>query len=108
MTQVVFQNAVTAAGNGNTLTVNGMKTLTVEIFGTATSAQVNFMAASVSGTYTPITGTNLDGFTQAVDVTSVSATPQLWQFDVTALASVQMQVASISGGSITVQGQVSV
>jgi hypothetical protein len=105
---VVFQNNVSVTGVGNTLTVNGMKTLLVEVFGTATSGTVNFMGASISGNYTSIIGTNVSNANLpfAASTSTVSATPQLWQFDLTGLKTVQMQIGAVAGGNIMVQGTV--
>src|SRR5690348_11622579 len=59
--QVVFQNAAAAVGNGTAFTVGGLRTLVVEVFGaTSPAGTVSFMGASKSGTYAPISGTRLD------------------------------------------------
>ena len=105
---VVFQAAVGASGNGNAIIVTGYSTLTIEVFGASTPAgTVSFEAASTSGTYAPITGTNLNGFTQATSTTAISATPVQWQFSVEGLDTFQCPVAWTSG-TITVQGRLSV
>ncbi|MCL6442081.1 MAG: hypothetical protein K6T83_01220 [Alicyclobacillus sp.] len=103
--QVVFQNAVSASGNGATISVNGWKTLLIEVFGANSPAgTVNFQAASISGVFVPITGVNLNGLSSATSTSSISTTPTLWQFDVSALDSFQCPV-TWTAGTITVQGR---
>lgn len=105
---VVFQAAASASGNGNAITVTGYSTLTIEVFGASTPVgTVSFEAASTSGVYVPITGTNLNGFTQAESTTAISATPVFWKFDVGGLDTFQCPVIWTSG-TITVQGRLSV
>lgn len=103
---IVFQNTAITTGNGQALTVGGLKTLTVEIFGTATSGTINFQGMQASGTVTTIIGTLISNIsmTQATSTSSISTTPSIWQFDITGLKTVQMNISAVSGGNITVQG----
>lgn len=98
-----FQNAVTAAGQGTALTVGGYRTLTVEISGTSTSRTLEFKAAGPSGAYRQLTAVRLSDFTVA---SSTTGSGELWQFDVTGLSSVIMDVTAVAGGNVTVQGRV--
>ncbi len=103
---IVFQAAAGAVGNGATLAVSGLKTLTVEVFGASSpSGTVSFMGASTSGTYAPISGTRLDTLAQATDSSDISTIPVLWQFEITGLVSVEIQITAWTAGTITVQGQ---
>lgn len=103
--QATFQNAVAVSGNGTAVSAKGFKTLVVEVFGaTSPAGTVSFQAASVSGIYAPITGTNLNGLAQATSTSAISATPTQWQFDVEGLDSFECPV-TWTAGTITVQGR---
>lgn len=105
VTDVTFQSAVGATGNGTAVSVKGYKTLVVEVYGASTPAgTVTFQAAGTSGLFADITGTNLNGFAQATSTSSIGTTPVQWQFDVEALDQFQCPVAWTSG-TITVTGR---
>lgn len=99
---VVFHNEASSAADGATIPVDGNKTLTIEIWGTSATRNVAFMGIGPSGTARPINGVNLTDFT--VDV-STSGTGELWQFDVTGLTSVIMDLTAVSGGNVSVKGK---
>ena len=98
---VTFHNAATVAADGATFAVEGYKTLTVEIYGTSVSRTVAFMGVGASGTARAIKGVNLTDLSLA---TSTAGTAELWQFDITGLKSVIMDLTSISGGNVSVKG----
>lgn len=98
---VTFLDAVTSPGQG-TFTVGGYKTLTVEIYGTSTSRTVNFKATLASGAQIPITGVNLSSMSTG---TSTSGTGEIWQFDVTGLNTVIMDLSAVSGGTVSIKGK---
>lgn len=101
VTQAIFQNAAIATGWGTQLTVADHKTLTVEIYGTSTSRKIEFMGAGFSDTYRPITGVKL---ADLVTGSSTTGTGELWQFDITGLKSVAMNLTAVAGGNVTVVG----
>lgn len=100
---VTFHDAATVAANGTVLTVNGYKTLTVEIYGTSTSRTVAFKGRGPSGEDRSLMGVNLSDFSTA---TSTTGTGELWQFDITGLTSVFMDLTSVSGGNVSIKGKV--
>lgn len=100
---VVFHDAAVVAADGASLVVGGKKTLVVEILRTATSGTIAFMAEGPSGADIPLIGVNLSTLAMA---TSTTGTGELWQFDITGLTKVFMDItAMVAGdGSITVKG----
>lgn len=99
---VTLQSVATAVGNGTVLNIGGLKTLTIEISGTSTSRTVVFEAASESGTYFPIYGTNLQNqsfFTQTAGNNGV------WRFDLTGLTTFRARISAVAGGDVTVTGK---
>lgn len=100
---IVFQNAATTIVAGTIFMVGGYKTLTVEIYGTSTSRTVAFMGRGISGANRSIMGVKLSDFSTAI---STTGTGELWQFDITGLHSVFMDLQAVIGGNVTVQGRV--
>lgn len=99
---VSLQNAASATGNGTVLTVGGIKTVTVEIYGTCTSDTVVFEGASTSGTFYSVSGTRLSDLTVASQTTGLN---EVWQFDVTGLVSFRARISAVAGGNISVIGK---
>jgi hypothetical protein len=103
-TEVTFHDNTTSTSKGRPFDVGGFSTLTVEIYGTSSSRKVEFKAISRSGTEIPITGINLNGFNIANNTTGNN---EIWQFDITGLDKVIMDVTALSGSgaNITVKGR---
>jgi hypothetical protein len=102
--EVVFHDGATAAANGTDFKVDYFKTLTVEIFGSSDNSArtVTFYGKLRSGTLRPISGMKLAGLTTALNTTG---TGELWQFDITGLESVVMDLTSITDGKVSVIGK---
>lgn len=100
-TAVVLQDAATAAGNGTAFLVGSAKELTIEITGTSTSRTVVFEAASVSGTYYPITGVKTSDLSMGSQTTG---TAEVWNFTVTGQVSFRARVSAVAGGNVSVKG----
>lgn len=101
-TAVSFHTNATVAANGTDVVVSGYKTLTVEIYGTSTSRTVTFYGKGASGTLRSIMGVKLSDFSTGINATG---TGELWQFDVTGLESVVMDLTAVAGGNVTVPGR---
>jgi hypothetical protein len=99
--QVTLANAVTTTGTQPAQAVGGFKTLTIEVYGTATSYSVQIQGIGNSGTPYTLTATNLTGLTTTQNITTAG----LYQFDVTGLTSVQANITAVSGGNVTVKGE---
>jgi hypothetical protein len=99
---VTFHDEATEAADGTAFTVAGYKTLTVEIYGTSTSRTVEFKGAGPSGTYGAIMGVRLSDF---VTATQTVTSGEIWQFDVTGLTTVIMDLSAVAGGNVSVQGK---
>ncbi len=81
--------------------VQGRDSLTLEIYGTATSAKVNFKCTSISNTARAIKGLRVADF-----ATNVSGgVAEIWQFNISGLKSFIVEVESVSGGKVSVEGQ---
>jgi hypothetical protein len=96
-----FQNAATTTGNGTAFVVGSYKTITVEIYGTSASRTVTFYGKSKSGTLRAIQGVRISDFTLA---TSTTTTGEIWQFDITGLDYVVMDLTAVAGGNVSVKG----
>lgn len=99
--QVTLANAVSGTGAQQAQPVGGFKTLTIEVYGTATSFTVQIQGIGKSGTPYPLTAVNLSGLTTTQSI----STAGLYQIDVTGLASVQANITAVSGGNLTVAGE---
>lgn len=102
VTDITFHDAVTVAGVGTEFTVGGYKTLTVEIFGTSTSRQITFIGRGPANYGRIISGVNLKDISVA---TSTTGNNELWQFDITGLLSISMNLESVAGGNVSVKGK---
>ncbi|NGM81275.1 hypothetical protein G5B47_02480 [Paenibacillus sp. 7124] len=98
---ITFMDSVTSTTTSS-YTVNNKSKITLEIYGTATSATVNFKAVGPSGTSRAMSGVRISDF----GVATSGTLGEIWQFDVTGLTSFIVEVASISGGNVSVKGTV--
>jgi hypothetical protein len=99
--KAVFHDGATAVAQGAPFQVNGFKTLTIEIFGSATSASVAFKATSASGTSRVLTGVKISDLSMG----TTGAMGDIWQFDVTGLYTVIMDLTAVTGGNVSVAGR---
>ncbi|AIQ54579.1 hypothetical protein [Paenibacillus sp. FSL R7-0331] len=81
--------------------VGSKQLLTIEIYGTASAATVNFRAISASGTPRPMMGVS----TADVEPSWSGGVGQIWQFTVTGLVAFQVELASVTGGNVSVKGR---
>ncbi|AHF10362.1 MULTISPECIES: hypothetical protein [Dehalobacter] len=100
---VTFHNAAIVAADGTILTVGGYKTLTVEIYGTSTSRTIAFIGRGPSGTDRAIMGVRLSDLSTG---SSTTGTGEIWQFDITGLSSVFVDLQAVAGGNVTAKGRV--
>jgi hypothetical protein len=100
----IFHDAAAAASNGAFLEVKYFKTLTVEIYGSAenTVRTVTFYGKGPSKTLRALKGLKVSDWTSG---TSTTGTGEIWQFDITGLNQVIMDLTSITGGTVTVKGR---
>ncbi|WP_406621733.1 phage portal protein [Bacillus atrophaeus] len=97
----VFHENAENAGEGAVLTVGTYKKLLVEIYGTAEKSEVNFWGRSFSGANLPIQGKKTDNGEMSG---STSGKAEAWIFDMTGYKEIVMEIAEISGGSLSVKG----
>lgn len=100
---VTFHDGATVAADGETFEVGAYKTLTVEIYGTSTTRTVAFIGIGPSGSQRTIMGVKLSDLTTG---TSTTGTGELWQFDITGLTTVIMDLTAVAGGNVSVKGMV--
>lgn len=98
---VTFQDAATPTGDGTPFVVGAYKILTVEIYGTSTTRTVTFYGKSKSGTLRALKGLNLSTWNSA---TSTTGSGEIWQFDITGLDYVIMNLTAVSGGNVSIKG----
>ncbi|MEG7334498.1 phage-like element PBSX protein XepA [Bacillus sp. 0102A] len=99
----IFHENADSAGEGAALPVNGAAHLLVEVYGTAETSEVTFWGISLSGQKLPIRGVKSD------DASSASSTlgkAEAWAFDIKGFKEIIMEIASITGGSLSVKGTV--
>jgi hypothetical protein len=101
-----FHNASTEAGNGTPLQVGIFKTLTVEIYGSSdnTARTVTFYQKLFNGVLRPLSGIRTDVEASALALTTTGI-GEVWQFDITGVNQVVMDLTSITGGSVSVKGR---
>lgn len=98
-----FQTNATVAGAGQLLTVDSYRDLTIEIVGTSTAQTVKFWGLMNSETKIPLTGFNVSTQSSATQTTGIN---EIWQFPITGLKTVEMEIISVSGGELSVNGKV--
>lgn len=81
------------------INVDYTQKITVEIYGTATSAVVNFLCKSVSGIERPITGYRVSD----IETGTTGGMNEVWQFDVPGIFIFIAELKSVSGGYVNVQ-----
>lgn len=99
-TVVTPLNAATATGTGS-ITIGSGKTLTVEIYGTATAASVTFQSTLASGTASLIMGSRKSD----LELGTAGTLGEVWTFDVTGLETFIANLTSVTGGNVTVKGK---
>lgn len=98
---VTFHDAAPAVSSGTAFTVGPFKTLTIEIYGTSTSRTVNFFGKGPAGVRRALQGVKLSDYSIAI---STTGTAEFWQFDITGLSSVEIELAAVAGGNVSVKG----
>jgi hypothetical protein len=104
-----FHDASTETGNGKAFKqndANQYKTLTVEIFGSEdnTARTVTFYGKGLSGALRPIAGIKVSAAPMTTALNS-TGTGELWQFDISGMVEVVMDLTAITGGSVSVYGR---
>ncbi|MEC5230675.1 phage-like element PBSX protein XepA [Bacillus inaquosorum] len=97
----VFHENAESTGEGAVLPVDGAEHLLVEVYGTAETSEVKFWGKSVSGQRLPIRGVKSD------DASSASSTlgkAEAWAFDIKGFKEIIMEIASITGGTLSIKG----
>ena len=92
-----FHFNVSEPGEGETLTVNGEKHLTIEIFGTGDARTVQFRGKGRGGVLIPITGIRTSDLQLATETHSI--TREMWQFDITGIDKIAMPITSLNGSA---------
>jgi hypothetical protein len=95
----IFQNAVTAIGNGNEYSIGLIDDLTIEITGTSTSRTIIFEGKGSSGAWYPISCVKLNGYEIATQTTGNN---ELWSVELEGIVGFRARVANISGGNVSV------
>ena len=99
-----FHNAETAAKDGAFFeNREGFKYLTVDIDGDPTSFTLNFEQSSINGARRSLKGINVADWSTGI---TTSTSHQTWQFDISGIKRVYMDLAAITQGegSLTVKG----
>jgi len=99
---IVFHDGAIVTADGNIFAVGKYKTLTVEIYGTSATRTVAFIGRGTSGADRVIMGVRLSDLSTAV---STTGTGEIWQFDITGLTSIFMDLQAVAGGNVSVQGR---
>lgn len=105
-----FHANSTLAQDGTAFEVGSMRTLTVEIVSSSlvSARTVAFKAVRDSGTMQPLVGINISSASLTPAVTT-TGTNELWQFDVTGLEQVYMDITAFTGSTgntgVTIKGK---
>ncbi|MDR4434406.1 phage-like element PBSX protein XepA [Bacillus tequilensis] len=99
----VFHENAESAGEGAALSVGSAAHLLVEVYGTAETSEVKFWGKSVSGQKRPIRGVRSD------DASAASGTlgkAEAWAFEIKGFKEIIMEIAGITGGTLSIKGTV--
>lgn len=80
--------------------VGQKKQITLEIFGTASSATVNFLCRAISGAEYPIMGVRLSDLATGTS----GGLKEVWRFDVSGLSAFIVDLKTLTGGNVSVIG----
>ncbi|RPK07051.1 hypothetical protein BSBH6_00674 [Bacillus subtilis] len=97
----VFHENAESAGEGTALSANGASYLLVEVYGTAETSEVKFWGKSMSGQKLPIRGVKSDDASAAC---STLGKAEAWTFDMKGFKEIIMEIASITGGTLSIKG----
>ncbi|MBU2660099.1 phage-like element PBSX protein XepA [Bacillus cabrialesii] len=97
----VFHENAESAGEGTALSANGASHLLVEVYGTAETSEVKFWGKSMSGQKLPIRGVKSDDASAAC---STLGKAEAWAFDMKGFKEIIMEIASITGGTLSIKG----
>ncbi|OLQ57906.1 phage portal protein [Bacillus licheniformis] len=97
----VFHENAESAGEGTALSANGASHLLVEVYGTAETSEVKFWGKSMSGQKLPIRGVKSDDASAACSTLGKAET---WAFDIKGFKEIIMEIASITGGTLSIKG----
>ncbi|MGG1243625.1 phage portal protein [Bacillus cabrialesii] len=97
----VFHENAESAGEGTALSANGASHLLVEVYGTAETSEVKFWGKSMSGQKLPIRGVKSDDASAAC---STLGKAEAWTFDMKGFKEIIMEIASITGGTLSIKG----
>ncbi|MGF7533540.1 phage portal protein [Bacillus mexicanus] len=97
----VFHENAENAGEGAVLSVDGAAHLLVEVYGTAETSEIKFWGKSVSGQKLPIRGVKSDDASSALSTLGKS---EAWAFDIKGFKEIIMEIASITGGTLSIKG----
>lgn len=100
-----FHNGATVAADGTAFAVGGFQTMTVYISGTSTSRTVEFKClppGAATGDYRPLMGVRLSDLSTGA---STAGNNEVWQFDLTGLDEILMDLVAVAGGNVTIKGK---
>lgn len=97
-----FHTEATIIDPGTLLTVGGYKTLTIEVYGTATTSKVEFQSVGPSGVPRTLMGIRMADF---ITGTETEGLGESWQFDITGQEQIIMDLTVVSGGNVSVKGR---
>jgi hypothetical protein len=102
----IFHNATTAAGDGAFMEVKHYKTLTVETFGSVDNSArtLAFYSKGPSGALKALAGVKISAAPLTTAV-STTGTAETWQFDITGLHKIYMDLTATTGGTFSVHGR---
>lgn len=98
---ITFHDQVTSTAS-KSYNVGNFRTLTIDVFGTSATRTVNFLSIGASGIAYPLSGVRLSDL---VSASSTTTSGETWTFDVAGLDFIQIDVASVSGGNVSVKGR---
>ena len=102
ITDVIFHDGATSTGDGTEVGTYAYNKLTIEISGTSATRTVNFKCKSFSGTAVDLSGVNITDLSNAVNTTGSG---EIWQFDITGIHYVYINISAIAGGNVSVKGR---
>lgn len=99
---IVFQDAATAAGNGNSYSAHFANALVLEVSGTSSSRTVKFEEQGISGAWYACAGVKRSDLSFGSETTGID---ELWEFDLRGRLAFRARVSAVAGGNVTVKGR---
>ena len=100
MNFIEVHKAATSAATGKNVNVREVNKLTLQVFGTSTTHEIDFYGSLNGEDFAPMEGLKVGDTT--ISASQTVGIDELWEFDVTMIVSFRAVLTSISDGNVSI------